>query len=92
MDDQFRALNKSQKVINHIGETRLVLEKFPGDAMHLQSALLYVTIGIEVAMKMLAGQSAVDQFNRCDFDNPVTLPGLQASGLRIQNNLPHFDY
>jgi hypothetical protein len=59
--------------------------------MHLQGALLDVTVGIQVAVKVVSGKPAVLHFHGGNFDDPMPLPRIQAGGFRIQNDLTQFD-
>jgi len=89
VDDQFRTLDESQEIICHVVESGLVIKKFTGDAMYLQGAFINVSIGIQVAMEMLACQPSIDQFNTCNFNDPMSLPGIKAGCFGIQYDLPH---
>ena len=89
MDDQFRTGDVFQQLIDDLGELRLVTEKFRGEAVHLQRALITVAPRIEVTVKMFAGQATVDHLDAGHLDDAMTEPRLKTRGFRIQNNLPH---
>ena len=40
-------------------------------------------------MKMVAAQAPVDQLDAADFDYAMALPGLQAGGFGVENDLSH---
>jgi hypothetical protein len=58
MNDQLGVPDEIQELIGDIGETRLVGEKFIGDAMHLDGGFVDGAIRLQVRVKPPVGQAA----------------------------------
>jgi hypothetical protein len=58
--------------------------------MHLDGAGIDLAIGIEILVKTVSGQPAVEHFHGADFDDAMALGRLQAGSFRIKHNLSHY--
>ena len=59
------------------------------DVMHREGAGGHVALGIDIAMKGLAGGKAVHQLDAADLDDPVALQRIEAGGFGIEDDLAH---
>ena len=90
VDHQLGSADIGQEIIDNIGKTGLVLEKLVGNAVNLDGTGIDDTIRLQVDMEIVAGETAINQLDAADLDNPVILLRLEARGFRIENDLPHF--
>lgn len=90
VNNQLCSLDKGQEVVGDISKPWLVFEKLAGDAMHLHRTFFNIAVRVQVTVKMLSGQSAIDQFHSRDFNYPMALPWFKTGRLGIQNDLPQF--
>ena len=49
------------------------------------------TIGLDILVIMILGNTPIDDFNTADFDNAMPLGGLQAGGFGVEYDLTHGD-
>ncbi len=89
MNDELGAPDESEKLLGDVAEPWLVAQEVVGDAMNIEGALFHVTIGPQVAMKIVAGGPPLHQFDAADLDDAMALAGLQASGFSIEDDLTH---
>jgi hypothetical protein len=87
VDDNFRAVDKRQKLRGYIAETRLVAQKRLGDPVHFRGGGVNFTVRLQILVLMVAGQAPVDDFHAPDFNDPVPVLWLQARGFGIEHNL-----
>jgi hypothetical protein len=57
--------------------------------MHGEGFGRHVALGIDVAVKSLAGRHPVEDFDAADLDQPVAAQGIEASGFGIENDFAH---
>ena len=87
MDNKFSTLEIAHQVVNHITESRFVFEELVTDAVDLQRTFIDLTIRLQVLMVVVAGKTTVDLFTTADFNDAVTLAGLQACCFCIEYDL-----
>ena len=46
-------------------------------------------LGVGIVVKMPASQAPIDEFDTTDFYDSMTLTDIEASGFRVENDLPH---
>ena len=63
MYDQFRAIDKLEKLSFYLVETRFVGKKMRTQTVYLESARIDFSIRIEIAVKMLTGKLAIVYLN-----------------------------
>src|SRR5574340_379110 len=80
VNDQFGAAHILQEVAHDVAEQWLVLEEVGCNAVHLLRPRIDVALRIEVAVEMVAGQPAVEHFNRRDLDDAMPQIGVQSGG------------
>jgi hypothetical protein len=80
VDDKFGAAQIFHEAGGHFDELRFVRQKLGGQAVDLERFGIAVALGIEVGVKILPGQRAVDNFDAADFYDAVTEIGVQAGG------------
>jgi hypothetical protein len=71
------------------GEQRLAGEELAGQAMHGECFGRHVALGIDVAVKGLAGRHAVEDLDAADLDQPVAAQRIEAGGFGIENDFAH---
>ena len=89
VNHQLRTFHVIEKLVDDLGNTRLVGKKFIGDAMHVDGAWIDFAIRIDIPARVIAGQSTTHEFNATDLDNAVAVLRLQPGGFRIQYDLAH---
>ena len=89
MDDQLRALDELEKFIRYFSKARLAHQEFVSDAVDTNGALVTFTIGLQVHMKMAAGQSTAHQLDATDLDHPVAIGDRHTGGFSIEYNTTH---
>src|SRR3954470_14581913 len=72
-----------------MGEQRLAGEELGGEAMHREGFRRHLALGIEVAMKGLAGRHAIEDLDAADLDQPVAPQRVEAGGFGIENDFAH---
>ncbi|CCJ76067.1 ribonuclease H [Cronobacter muytjensii 530] len=91
MDDQLSAANVVEKIVHHIAENRFIQQKLVGDAVNHKGFRVHQPVGLEVDVKVIAGQATVNDFNRTDLNNAVPfIMGaylVHTGGFGIQNDL-----
>ncbi len=91
MGDQRAFAEEVHELVGNIGKRGFVLQVFDGNAMHPLGVGVNVPVaGMDVAMEVLAGGNAVDQFHRADLDDAVTLSGRQTRRFRIEDDFAEF--
>ena len=76
MNHHLRVPDERQQVVGNLAELRLVLEEVSRQAVHGQRTLVAGALGVNVVMETLLCDTARDHFDRADFDDAVTFPGL----------------
>ena len=89
VDDDLRAGDVVAQFVGDFREFRLIAEEFGGQAVNRQRTLFRVAFRVDVAMKVIAGQSAVHDLDAADFDDAVAGTRVQACGFGIENDLSH---
>ena len=89
VDDERRAVDEGEKLLGHVGETRLVGEEDSGKPVHSEGVLGHVAIGIEVVLERPAARQMVHELEAADLDDAVAGSGIQARGLGIEDDLAH---
>ena len=89
MRDEFRAVEKFEKLVQNFRECRLVQQLFVADAVHRKRLGMNLTpLRVDVFMESAACGKLVDQFHAADFDHAV-LQSFQTGGFRIENDFTH---
>ena len=89
VNHQRRIRNEIEKLVDHLGKQRLARQELGGKAMHGERLGRYVTFGIDVSMKGLAGRHAIKNLDAADFDQPIAAQGIKARGFGIENDFAH---
>ena len=89
MDDERCVSQKGDELVHHVGEQRLVLEKFIGQAVDRQRLGRHAALGIEVLVERLAGGYPVHQLDAADLDQAITLKWIETRRLRIEHDFAH---
>src|SRR5687768_13006591 len=87
--NQLGTLNEFKQFMHHLCEFPLVLEKFGGYSMYLQSSILDLALRIEIIVKAAACQSPAHHFHCSDFDNSMAELRLEPGRFGIYKNLTH---
>ena len=88
VDDHLRALDEVAQFMGDLVELRFVTEELGGQAVYGQRALVRLAFRVDVAVVVIAGQLAIEDFNATDLDDAVAGAGVQACGFGIENYLP----
>ena len=74
-----------QKIIDDLGEARLVLEVCATETVHGFGTLIDVPLRIQETMKLAAREATIDQLDTADFDNTMPLCGRQTGRFRVED-------
>src|SRR3990172_13053516 len=89
VDDEFRDAHIVQKFGSDLPKLGLVLQKLAGDAVDLQRAVFALALGVNVAVEMVAGQAAVQDFDAAELDDAVPEPRVQSRRFGVEHAAPH---
>ena len=89
VNDQLRAADELDQLVDDVREARLLREEFVGDAVHLLRGAVDLAVGTQVAMERAAGLAAIHQLDAADFDDAMSLLRLQARGFGVEDDLAH---
>lgn len=78
--------------MHDILEYRFIFQELGADAVNLECAFGYFAFGVDIGMKNLAGAKLVDHFDSADFDNSMSLLGIDTGSFSIQCDLSHRAY
>ena len=73
MNQHISARHIGQEIVRNPFKRGLVLQKFAGDAVHLQRLFVAVAPGVDVIVAVVAGRFAVEQLDAGKFDHPVAV-------------------
>ena len=90
VDHQRRVADKFQELLRHLGEERLVGEKFGGEAVHALGFDRHVAFGIEIELHGAAGGKMIHQLDAADLDDAVAVARLEARGFGVENDFTHW--
>ncbi len=91
MNDQFSTAQKIENLIGFVFKRRFVGQKFVGNAMHFNRALIDFTVRIKILMQRTPSGPPIDNFNAANFDNAMALFRFKTGGFGIENNLSGHD-
>ena len=89
VDDQFRPGQELEQFVDDLREARFVREELVADAVDFHRAVIDRPLGIDVLMEMPTARAPVNQFHAADFDDSMTIGGLQAGRLGVEDDLSH---
>src|SRR5262245_21628948 len=89
VDDELGAGHVIEKFGGHVAEPGLVAQEFVSEPVDLESAALALALGVEIALKIVAGKAPVHELDPGNLDDPVAQLWLQTRGFRIENDLSH---
>jgi hypothetical protein len=89
MDHQLRAGDEFEQLLGDLREAWLVQQLLTRDAVHFERALVDVALGIEIAVEGPARRPPVHELDAADFDDAVSLFGLEAGGFGVEDDLAH---
>jgi hypothetical protein len=92
VDDDFGILHELAQFRGDFVELRLVAQEFGGQAVDRQRRLVRVALGIDIAVEVVAGQLAVEDFNAADFDDAVARAWIQAGGFGVEERFVAYAY
>lgn len=87
--DQLGALDELDELVGDVAEARLVGQEFGGQAVDRQRLGVAVAVRVQVDVQVVAGGHPVDQFDAADFDDAVSLGGIQPGGFSVKDDLAH---
>ena len=78
VNNQLGTGDKFQKLISHLLEGGLVGQKVRGQTVHPQRFGIAVTIGTQIGVIVATGDVAIDDFNRTDLNDSVSVGRIQS--------------
>ena len=89
MDDELGIADVVAKRLSDVGEFGFVGQKFRRQSVNCDGIFVRVALRVDVWMKMVFRDPAVDDFHTTDFDDPVAIVGVQTGRFGIQHDLSH---
>ena len=89
VDDELDAGDEVEQLRGDVLEFRLVAQELAGKAVDLKRARVALAPGVAVAVKIVAGEAAIDELDAGDFDDTVAQFGLQSRRLGVEDYLAH---
>ena len=89
VDDELRVVDEAQKLRDDVRKSGLVLEELEAQPVHLLRTRVDCALGVQILVKVTAGQAPIDDLDATDLDDPVTAIGFQSRGLGVEDDLPH---
>src|SRR5690348_17507884 len=86
VDHELCASDVVEEFRRDLAELGLVLEEFPGDAVHLQRPVFATALGVDVAVKVVLGDAAVEDFDAAELDHAVAKARIQAGGFGVEHD------
>src|SRR5262245_45213499 len=91
VDDEARIANEREEVAGDGGKQWLAFQELGRQAMDGLGVGRHLPLGIDIGMKGPAARNMVDELDRAEFDDAVTLGMVDAGGLGVENDLAHYD-
>ena len=85
--NQRRIFDKTQELVGHVLEQRLVLQEIDGEAVHGDGVRMDIALGIEIAVELAAGWDAVDDLDAAELDQAIAAGRVEARGLGVEHDL-----
>ena len=89
MDDELRIADEGQKIVDDLGEDRLVLKDRGGVAVDARRVLRHVALGIDENVEDIAGQALVHNLDRANFQHPMSVGRIEACRFRVEHDFTH---
>ncbi len=89
VDHQSRIPDKIQKRLPDGSENRLVAQEIIAQTVHLERFFRHHPLRVDVLVIRPARGHMIEQFDRADFNDAVTLGGFKACGFGVQNDFTH---
>ena len=89
VNDPFAAAREINEFRHDLAELRLAAQIVARQPVHFRCGEIDVALGIEPVMQMPARQASIDELHGRDFDDPVTLLGIEPSRLGVEQKLAH---
>src|SRR5260370_40542368 len=83
--------DKREEFIDDGIKRRLAGQKLGSYSMNRQRILGHLAARIDVSMKFTPGRDVMNELDAGDFDDAVTLRGVETRGFGIEYDLPHPD-
>ena len=89
VDDKRRIADKGQELIGNLNETFVPPQEFRGKSVDCESLGRHVAIRIKIGVKCCPGWYPIEQFDAPDFDQAVSLAGIDAGRFGVEDDFPH---
>ena len=89
VNDQLRAVDELEQLVDDLREARLLREELVGDAVHVLRGAVDRPVRAQVAMERAAGLAAIHQLDAADLDDAMSLLRLQPRGFGVEDDLAH---
>ena len=89
VDDERGIVEKAEEVVSDLGKCRLVAQEFGREAMDRERLGRHGALGIDVAVKGVAGREAVVELDATDLDQAIALIRIEPGGLGVEHDLAH---
>jgi len=87
LDDQFGIAQVVDDVVGERRELGLVAQEVGGQAVDLERILVALALGVEVDVKIVAGELAVEQLDAAELDDAVAVLRGKAGGFGVEDDL-----
>ena len=90
VDDQRRVVaDEPEKLVADVAEAPVRFQEFDRQPVNGEGFRRHIPVGIEIGVKRRAGRDAVEQLDAADFDEAMTLVGIQPGGFGVEDDFAH---
>ena len=89
VDDEPRIADEGEKFVNDACEDRLVLEDGGGMTVDARGVLGDLALGIDERVEDFSRQDLMDDFDRANFQHPVSVGRTKASRFGVEHDFTH---
>ena len=89
VDDKLGAADKLDEVRDHFTELWLLAQMLKRDAVDLDRAVIDLTLGVEVSLIAVLGDTSIDDLDTTDLDDAMSQYRFETSGFRVEHDLSH---
>ena len=89
VDDDLGAGHIIDEFRGDVLECGLVGQELTRQAVHFEGRLVAVAAGVDVAVKIVAAQASIDEFNTADLDYPMSPGRIKAGRFGVEDYLSH---
>lgn len=90
MNHELRIFYEIQKLVRDVVKNWLVLQKFGGNSVDVESLARHFTARVDVSMKNFSGFNFAKHFDAGDLDDSVAVARIEAGGFNVETDFAHY--